>query len=71
MQGLRQTGEPELAQDIRYSWVNLNTKVYQNTGKLVEKYNVVDITLESGGGEYPVQDGFGWTNGVLQAFLSE
>ena len=71
VQGLRQTGQIDLAQDIRNRWVNLNTKVYQNTGKLVEKYNVVDITLESGGGEYPVQDGFGWTNGVLQAFLSE
>jgi alpha,alpha-trehalase len=23
------------------------------------------MTLEAGGGEYPVQDGFGWTNGVL------
>ncbi|MBV6656012.1 MAG: hypothetical protein KI786_19735 [Mameliella sp.] len=27
--------------------------------------------LEAGGGEYPVQDGFGWTNGVLLRLLSE
>jgi len=23
------------------------------------------MPLEAGGGEHPVQDGFGWTNGVL------
>ncbi|WP_457831520.1 trehalase family glycosidase [Staphylococcus aureus] len=30
----------------------------------MEKYNVEDITIAAGGGEYPNQDGFGWTNGV-------
>ncbi|MDF2457554.1 MAG: Alpha,alpha-trehalase, partial [Cytophagaceae bacterium] len=39
-------------------------KIYQNTGKLMEKYNVVEMNLLTGGGEYPLQDGFGWTNGV-------
>jgi len=71
IQGLRRTGQTELAQEIRDRWVQLNRRVYEDTGKLVEKYNVVDITLESGGGEYPVQDGFGWTNGVLQALIKE
>jgi len=37
----------------------------------MEKYNVADTSLLSGGGEYPVQDGFGWTNGVLLKLLSE
>jgi alpha,alpha-trehalase len=32
---------------------------------------VEDISLASGGGEYPAQDGFGWTNGVLAKLLSE
>jgi alpha,alpha-trehalase len=32
---------------------------------MVEKYNVQDLSLDAGGGEYPVQDGFGWTNGVF------
>jgi hypothetical protein len=31
----------------------------------MEKYNVYDTALDAGGGEYPSQDGFGWTNGVL------
>ena len=33
---------------------------------MLEKYNVEDINLLGGGGEYEVQDGFGWTNGVYQ-----
>ena len=31
---------------------------------MTEKYDVVDITREAGGGEYLNQDGFGWTNGI-------
>ena len=43
-------------------------RVYRHTGKLVEKYNV-ERDLPGGGGEYPLQDGFGWTNGVTEALL--
>jgi alpha,alpha-trehalase len=35
---------------------------------MLEKYNVVDVDQLSGGGEYLVQDGFGWTNGVYLVF---
>jgi alpha,alpha-trehalase len=38
---------------------------------MMEKYNVTDTTLMAGGGEYPNQDGFGWTNGVALAFTRE
>lgn len=71
IQGLRNYGFDDLANKIKERWVALNTKVFKATGKLMEKYNVEDIGLESGGGEYPVQDGFGWTNGVLLKLLSE
>ena len=37
----------------------------------MEKYNVEDASLEAGGGEYPGQDGFGWTNGVLLALIQK
>jgi alpha,alpha-trehalase len=30
----------------------------------MEKYNALDTETIAGGGEYPNQDGFGWTNGV-------
>ncbi len=69
--GLRNYGLNELANTIKERWIALNIKVFKNTGKLMEKYNVMDTTLLSGGGEYPVQDGFGWTNGVLLKLLRE
>ena len=50
-------------------WVNNNLHVYRETGKLIEKYNVEDVGLLASGGEYAVQDGFGWTNGVLLKLL--
>lgn len=34
-------------------------------GAIFEKYNSTDITAFGGGGEYEVQLGFGWSNGVL------
>lgn len=68
--GLENYGQAALAKDIAKRWVKLNTKVYENTGKLLEKYNVVDLSLTAGGGEYPTQDGFGWTNGVLLALMN-
>lgn len=69
--GLRQYGYQAEAADIKQRWITLNTRVYQNTGKMVEKYNVSDLSLLAGGGEYALQDGFGWSNGVLLRLLSE
>jgi len=63
-QGLKNYGEHSVAQQIRERWMANNERVYANVHKMVEKYNVEDISLEAGGGEYPVQDGFGWSNGV-------
>lgn len=68
--GLRNYGHHELADQIKDNWLNLNRKVFKETGKMLEKYNVEDTSLLSGGGEYPVQDGFGWTNGVFLALLN-
>jgi len=67
--GLRRNGELVLAQKIAEGWVAENARVYCETGKLVEKYNVRDAG-EGAGGEYPVQDGFGWTNAVLIKLLA-
>jgi len=65
--GLRNYGFNDLAATAAQRWLQLNQKVYRNTGRMMEKYNVVDITAPAGGGEYPTQDGFGWTNGVAVA----
>jgi alpha,alpha-trehalase len=69
--GLEKIGLQELAKDIATRWTTLNKKVYKATGKLTEKYNVIDLTLETGGGEYPNLDGFGWTNGVYLALVKK
>jgi alpha,alpha-trehalase len=69
--GLDRCGQRELARDIAERWIKLNVDVFKRTGKMMEKYNVVDLNLEAGGGEYPSQDGFGWTNGVLIALINK
>lgn len=71
IEGLRNYGYNQLAEKIKRRWMKINLKVLHDKGKLVEKYNVVDSTLSGGGGEYPLQDGFGWTNGVLAVLLAE
>jgi len=65
--GLLHYGHRALAQKIAGRWMAINEKVYHNTGKMMEKYNVVATDLLAGGGEYEAQDGFGWTNGVYLA----
>jgi alpha,alpha-trehalase len=69
IKGLRHYRLHELADLIQQRWIDLNLKVYQTSGKMVEKYDVCDMDLAAGGGEYPLQDGFGWTNGVLLKLL--
>ena len=64
--GLDRCGQKNLATLAAKRWIQLNIRVYKHTGKLMEKYDVVDINKEAGGGEYGGQDGFGMTNGVLQ-----
>ncbi len=68
---LERTNQKGFAKDIAERWIKLNNDVYLRTGKLMEKYNVENISLEAGGGEYKGQDGFGWTNGVLLALIKK
>jgi len=68
--GLLNYGHSDIATQGKERWLKLNETIFRNTGKMLEKYNVEDIALETGGGEYPVQDGFGWTNGVYLAMLN-
>ncbi len=70
IKGLREYGLDSLADTIKKRWLSLNENVYKRTGKILEKYNVEDISLFGGGGEYPLQDGFGWTNGVAAALIN-
>ena len=65
--GLRQYGHDRLAEVIAGRWLDLNRDVFDRNGLMLEKYDVTGGTGAGGGGEYPLQFGFGWTNGVAQA----
>ena len=67
--GLVNYGYDDLAREIARRFVDHVRRVYDRTGKMMEKYNVVDLDRPGGGGEYPNQVGFGWTNGVVRACL--
>ncbi len=69
--GLRDNGEQALARTIAQRWLATVQTRYQATGKLVEKYDVEHWRGAGGGGEYPLQDGFGWTNGVTRALAGD
>jgi len=66
--GLARSGEVALARDIAGRWLETVARTYGETGKMLEKYDVEE-RRPGGGGEYPLQDGFGWTNGVASALL--
>jgi len=70
VKGLLNYNESELAGIGAQRWMEMNDKIYRSTGKLLEKYNVIDMSIHTGGGEYQLQDGFGWTNGVYLKLLS-
>jgi alpha,alpha-trehalase len=71
IEGARRYDRPDVADSARARWLALNRRVFRATGKMTEKYDVMDLSRPAGGGEYPTQDGFGWTNGVALALSFE
>jgi len=71
MQGVRRYGRADVADAARDRWLALNRRTFRATGKVTEKYDVVDLNRRAGGGEYPTQDGFGWSNGVALALAKQ
>jgi alpha,alpha-trehalase len=69
VRGLRDSGAGALAATIACRWLVNVTTAYRHSGRLVEKYNVTTLG-GGGGGEYPLQDGFGWTNGVTLRLMA-
>ena len=68
--GLNRYGQHALARDIATRWMGKVQQGYAASGKLVEKYNVIGTSAHAGGGEYALQDGFGWTNGVAMQLMT-
>lgn len=67
--GLQHYGQERLARQLGVRFLRTVQSVYDQQGKLVEKYVVDGSAGGGGGGEYPLQDGFGWSNGVTLALL--
>jgi alpha,alpha-trehalase len=64
-EALRRYGHAQLARVGARRWIDTVVRVYEDSGRLLEKYDVISPGLAGKGGEYAVQDGFGWTNGIL------
>lgn len=60
-----------VAKDIKERWIKCIKSDFKSSKVLKEKYNVVNIMVEAGGGEYSVQIGFGWTIGVVSEYLKD
>jgi len=69
VEGLLHYGQTYLATEIASRWLATVEHAYDASGRLVEKYDVENPNRKGGGGEYKLQDGFGWTNGVTVALL--
>ena len=69
LSGLKMYGYDDEAEAGARRWVKNNQDVYQSSGRLLEKYNVEKPGTAGVGGEYVVQDGFGWTNAILIRFM--
>jgi alpha,alpha-trehalase len=69
IEGFRHYQDRRLAEVVACRWMLNVTRVYRSSGKLVEKYDVIATDRKGGGGEYPTQDGFGWTNGVMRKLM--
>ncbi len=70
-EGLRNYGFVTEAELGGTRWASDNIEIYNRTGKLFEKYDVEHTQALATGGEYDVQDGFGWTNGVLLKLMNQ
>uniref|UniRef100_A0A5G2R545 Trehalase n=1 Tax=Sus scrofa TaxID=9823 RepID=A0A5G2R545_PIG len=59
----------EVAFQLAQNWIRTNFDVYSRRSAMYEKYDISNGGQPGGGGEYEVQEGFGWTNGVVLMLL--
>ncbi|XP_063533891.1 trehalase-like [Cydia strobilella] len=71
--GLDKSGHEEaqkLAKEQAKLWIRSNYLGHSRYTKMFEKYSSVQPGSPGDGGEYGVQNGFGWTNGVILELLA-
>jgi alpha,alpha-trehalase len=66
--GLLDYGFDTSAKEMMQAWVKTVDTHFTATGNIMEKYDLVNPRIKASGGEYDVQEGFGWTNGVTLIF---
>jgi alpha,alpha-trehalase len=70
IKGLLDYNFNEDAKRLTKKWLDMNKKVFENTGAFWEKYNV--LTVDRGkDGRYPTQKGFGWTDAIFIKLINE
>lgn len=69
IKGLSNYGFEAEAQEIALRWLGMIRLRFEQDKKLLEKYDVMNLNVHAEGGEYSVQEGFGWTNGVTLKLL--
>ncbi|XP_023314191.1 trehalase isoform X2 [Trichogramma pretiosum] len=71
---LDKTSDPwaqRLAYEISQRWVRSNYKAFNETNSMFEKYDATVSGGHGSGGEYEVQLGFGWSNGLILDLLDK
>ncbi|KAI4456204.1 trehalase [Holotrichia oblita] len=74
IEGLNKSGYNNaqiLAQQLAKKWVEANIIGEETHGVMFEKYHAQFPGQYGHGGEYKVQKGFGWTNGVVLDFINK
>ncbi|HEY0031228.1 MAG TPA: trehalase family glycosidase [Bacteroidia bacterium] len=72
IKGLLNYGFQQDAERIARKWLDMNVKIFEETGKFWEKHNVENCDIGvSNSGRYLLQSGFGWTNAVFIRLMSE
>ncbi|XP_037944957.1 trehalase isoform X1 [Teleopsis dalmanni] len=74
IEGLKNLDTPEaknLSTSWAERWVKSNFEAYRETRNMFEKYDAEHFGGHGGGGEYEVQKGFGWSNGVILELLAK
>ncbi|XP_043283050.1 trehalase-like isoform X2 [Venturia canescens] len=59
------------AYELSQRWVRSNYKAFNESTYMYEKYDATQFGVGGDGGEYAVQTGFGWTNGLVMDLINK
>lgn len=71
LDNLNDSQTKQLAYNWALRWVRSNFIAYRDTRAMYEKYSALELGGHGGGGEYEIQLGFGWSNGVVMDLLAK